>query len=378
MEEHDMGWMEIVTDTNVIAKDISNYNQLIRLQEEGAPFKDMQPLLSALMDAIVRFKSAYDEIQGRKDLPLRIVTGALILLDMRLQESQITAEIFSGEEEQAFVSSTVQQISGQGTRLISQLSASEQEEVREMVLNARRLADYTFYVENHKGGIAIKQAVAVVEKLMWRNSITGILVLWGGFVLLLIVLAIFPVVMLGTDILGSGMKIQGIIGIVLLFLIGMVGFVVLTRYQKAKPYKEAMSVIEEFGDKIDLERFDKVDDETNGNRNRAVGYQYSAQTVVEKFFAGLPISALRTTAAGMPARPQEEKADVFSNASHDLPVSDYGSQSFIPADIPKVSLPAAKPAASQPLQPVRFCGECGAKIPDGAVFCANCGNRVRS
>ncbi len=52
---------------------------------------------------------------------------------------------------------------------------------------------------------------------------------------------------------------------------------------------------------------------------------------------------------------------------------------YIPGKTPVPSGPASpvrSPVPAKPAAPVVFCGNCGAKLPSGAQFCHECGNKI--
>ncbi len=390
-----MGWLDTALDADSATQAAITVSTIEELIEEEAAVSELEALSVTLKQTLVNLRSAAEELSGRTDLPLKIIAGGMILLEMRLQESRITTEHFYNQADKDYADAAVQLIRGQGNRLITQLTSADQDEVRDMVLNARRMADYGYFVDHFKDGDDLMAAADIIDILGWRNSLGGLLILWIGFILILIGLATIPIIMLM-----NGQDISGYIGFVFLVIIAVVGFIFTSRWIKANDFKTAMAVINEFGDRIDIDRFETIYKELNGNKNRAVGFQKSAQVVVEKFFFGLAMPKLREyhlepagvsldeeeipdlPAEGMPAFSGISQSQETTTRTSDRPayaeiqpayVEPTPSYSEERSSFSEVHAPIQTPPSSTV---PRFCGQCGAKTPPGAAFCPNCGNRL--
>lgn len=376
-----MGWLDTALDADAATQAAITVNKLENSIEEGVPASELEPLIGEIKQVLVNLRSAAEELTNQTDLPQRITSGGMILLEMRLQESLITPEHFTDQADRDYADTAIQMIRGQGNRLITQLTSLEQDEVRDMVLNARRMADYGYFVEHYDGGSELIEAAEIIDELGWRNSITGLLILWIGFILILIGLATIPIIMLTNE-----QVISGYIGFAFLVIIAVVGFIFTSRWIKADLFKEAMAIIDELGERIDIDRFESIHKELNGNKNRAIGFQKSAQVVVEKFFFGLEMPKLKEYVL------EPEGIDIEEEVIPDLPEERTPpSKSFLLSRLvterPSARMKtneegsssetdrlAVKPPRIVP--PVRFCGQCGTNTPPGAIFCPNCGNRL--
>jgi hypothetical protein len=376
-----MGWLDIALDADAATQAAIIVNKIENAIEADAPPYELEPLVGMLKNALSDLRTAAEELTGRRDYPQKIISGGMILLEMRLQESLITPEHFLNQADIDYADSAIQLIRGQGNRLITQLSPTDQDEVRDMVLNARRMADYGHFIDHFKDGDELLTAADVVEWLSWRNSLGGLLVLWIGFILILIGLATIPIIMLTND-----QVISAYIGFAFLVIIAVVGFIFTSRWIKASEFKEAMAIIEDLGDRIDIDRFETIYKELNGNKNRAIGFQKSAQVVVEKFFLGLPMPNLREyilEPEGMNLDEEEipdlpaEHTPAYNPLKYMREITDQPSDRSTSRRGRSVTA-KVRPSIQPPLAATspRFCGECGAKTPPGAAFCPNCGNRL--
>lgn len=390
-----MGWLDTALDADSATQAAITVSKIEDLIEEDAPVTELEALSVTLKQTLVNLRTAAEEINGRTDLPLKITAGGMILLEMRLQESRISPEHFFNQADRDYTDAAIQLIRGQGNRLITQLTSADQDEVRDMVLNARRMADYAYFIDHFKDGDDLITAADIVDILGWRNSLSGLLILWIGFILILIGLATIPIIMLM-----NGQDVSGYIGFVFLVIIAAVGFIFTSRWIKANDFKDAMAVIDELGNQMDIDRFETIHKELDGKKNRAVGFQKSAQVVVEKFFFGLPVPTLREyflEPAGVSLDEEEipdmpaQSTPAFSNVpqSQEITARPSSRPALIeprPAyvepqpsysdgrtDMSEVHVPVQ---SASPTSVARFCGQCGAKTPPGATFCPNCGNRL--
>ncbi|GEM_PF-928886 len=375
-----MNWLEITLDNDLNDKAALTSLKLQKFIEEERKLEELLPLQQSLIEYLTLLKQAFDSLSKDPNVDSKTMAAAMILLEIRLQDSLISPDFFINQEDIDYVNIVISSISGKGNLLISQLPQAEQDEVREMILNARLYADYSYYLNHYIQGQKVKEAAAIVEQLEWRNSVLGMLLLWGGYVLILLVLSSIPIYLFTNQ-----ETTNAYIGFGFLAIIGIVLFIAITRFQKAKQFNSAVNAVIEHSDLLDVERFEKVDAEVQGNRSRALGFQNSTKALVEKFFTS-PSRLSKLSA-------EEVKPSVL------LP-SEETIKSTLPekADIMLEQLPSTLPptsssttdsaVSSQPPQEIRspitppsptprFCGNCGTKLPAGALYCPNCGHPVQ-
>ena len=131
-----------------------------------------------------------------------------------------------------------------------------------------------------------------------------------------------------------------------------------------------METIVESGDFVDLERYEKIEEEVQSNRSRALGFQKSAQTLVEKFF-NAQAQSIKSTFDALKSDiilPTEETVKITS-------LDDIPEEAQLTHSVRSIEEHSPKPQNAIAI--AQFCGNCGTKIPEGALFCPNCGHHVQ-
>jgi len=376
-----MNWLEITLDNDLNDKAALTSLKLQKLIEEERKLEELLPLQQSLIEYLTLLKQAFDSLSKDPNVDQKTMAATMILLEIRLQDSLINPDFFINQEDIDYVNTVISNISGKGNLLISQLPQAEQDEVREMILNARLYADYTYYLNHYIQGQKVKEAAAIVEQLEWRNSVLGMLLLWGGYVFILLALSSIPIYLFTNQ-----ETTNAYIGFGFLAIIGIVLFIAITRFQKAKQFNNAVNAVIEHSDLLDVERFEKVDAEVQGNRSRALGFQNSTKALVEKFFTPQARPSKLTAEEVKPSviLPTEEtikstlpeKDDMMLEPSQSAPAPTPSSLPLEPA-VPSAAQREISPPITQPSLTPRFCGNCGAKLPAGALYCPNCGHPVK-
>lgn len=337
-----MGWLNTLLDVGILAGQWSSMNKLEALKNQGAESAMIQAVLRELRNQIFNYKQSAEEIVAAEMQNPKRAAGAIKLLGLQLKESGITPEMFLDLSDKEYAAATARFIRDNGNRMLASLPADQQTEVNSFAAAAIRLPDYDYYLSNFDDGYRYRAALPDAQKYgIAQNGCIAPLV---GYVGLIVFGAAGAAV-------GAALRIADI-GLIL----GLVGwFVFMRTYTSTRKQRaEAKKTVEALQNKIDLERFNAIDAEFNGDRERVANLRQQARTLVEAFFgSGAPV-ALPMAAVSSLAPTSN------STASPSAPASAVQARG---------ALIQANPAPPATVN----CPACGGQNPPGAKFCMKCG-----
>lgn len=372
-----MNWLEITLDNTLNDKAAQTSLKLQKMIEEERKLEELIPLQQSLLEYLSLLRQAFESLAKDSLIDQKIKAAAMILLEIRLQDSLITPDFFINQEDIDYVNAVISDISGKGNLIISQLPQTDQDEVRDMILNARLYTDYSYYINHYNQGQKVKESAAIVEQLEWRNSVWGMLALWGGYVLVILLLSSIPIYLFINE-----ETTNAYLGFGFLAIISIVLFIAITRFQKAKQFNNAVTAVIENSDLLDVDRYEKVDAEVQGNRSRALGFQASTKALVDNFFISSTAKTRLTSEEIKPSiiLPSAETIkstlpqEMAENIEQAPPIPRIPEAEPEPISEP---LKVTSPKPNEPPLTPRFCGNCGTKLPPIALFCPNCGHPVK-
>jgi hypothetical protein len=321
-----MGWLNTLLDVGILAGQWSSMNKLETLKQQGAEAAMVQAVLRELRNQIFNYKQSAEEIVGAEVQNPKRAAGAMKLLGLQLKESGITPELFIDLSDKEYVAATTRFIRDNGNRMLGSLPVDQQAEVNAFAAAAIRLPDYDYYLSNYDDGYRYRAALPDAQKYgIAQNGCIALLVGYIG-------IAVFGAA--GAAV-GAVLR-MGDIG----FILGLVGWFVFMRTYTAtrKQRAAAKKTVDALQNKIDLDRFNAIDAEFNGDRERVANVRQQARLLVDVF---------------------------FGNAT--------------PAALPLAATPDTSSVAVQPQSAAistATCPACGAPYPSGAKFCMKCGQSL--
>ncbi len=366
-----MGWFNTMLNVATAASSAYSAAQLHSLRQQYAEAAAIQAILAQLRNQVFQLKQMTESALSLEAESPKVAAGALSVVEMHLQNSGITPDLFPDLADKEYVMQTVRLIHYNLRRLTAQLTSAEQAEVQQLVAVARRLPDYNYYLENYDDGRRLAEAAPTVERYGSRNSwLLNIgLGLLYYFVGLPASIGLFMALFSG----GNWSSNTGVVpGLVVGIGAWVAGLIMIGRWQNAKEYKRAKKVVDELKDKIDLPRFMALDNEFCGT-TQARQLQQEAQSFLAAFFGEPSIQAATTTARG--SRQYDQPA-----APADLPlrVTPPPQLDSTLLEAPSSVRAVASPGATSGAQRSNFCSSCGQPLTPGARFCMHCGTKVLS
>ncbi len=352
-----MGWFNTVLDVTGVAIDVANYSQISKIQKQNADMKQqearkaaVETILNALRDEVFACKQAAEGILLKEQQAPMISAYGMILLQNKLSESPISPEIFSELNDKEYTAATIRFIENHAKRLISKLSSKEQAEVHEVVLITNQLEIENYYIENYQDAVKLRNALSIIEK--YKKSIKSEQSL--GCAILL------GIVTIGGTIVTIMTFVNKNIGTIclLLFFAGIIWAVIRVGKpsNEQKIFDEAKKIVKLLEDKIDLIKFNEIDQKFNGDFEKGQSLRDKHQSIIDRFLASYSITYSKQVAI---IDNQQESGIRQLNTSIDI----------INKDIVTVN-------ASLPKLQKRFCGYCGYKLPTNANFCPSCGKKI--
>lgn len=268
-----MGWLNTLLDVGIISMQVNERHRLQQLQRRFDEAVLIQEIVSALRNEIFKFKQAAEEILRLESENGKIAAGAMHLLESRLDRLGLSPELFSELSDKDYVASTTRLIQDNCTRMLSQLSAEDQTEVNSLTADFNKLADYTYYLENHEAVNEFMDTSIAVEELKIYNSSCLILVLFLG--------GVFGVPLLWWWIFGDKF-LTGAIICMILSTISILYF----RFKIMRPieFKKAKKRVRELEDEVDLDYFDLIEERVGKDPQQMAQQQAEIQQRINSFF----------------------------------------------------------------------------------------------
>lgn len=272
-----MGWLNTIFDFAGTAVEYAQLSRLENLLEQQAEAEIIQTMLQELRNRIFKYKEAAQEILSIEEDP-KIAAGMMRVLEMRMQDSGITPDIFPDLSDKEYVASVIRSVRENSQRLMTQLSPEEQEEVNEMTTAARHLPGYRFYLQTYDDALKLREAKQLKAELEGRNSclVQGVVGVIGLTALFALPAGIGSLV--GQD-RGWGYFIG--LGLWAAIFIPFQVFVV-----RSKEFKRAKETVEKLEPTTDLEHFEKLERLFGTSYDKVVQRQKHDRAVIERFFAG--------------------------------------------------------------------------------------------
>ena len=284
-----MGWLNTLLSAGALGMGLANASQLEQMRAQGAAAALIEAFIARWRNQIFQYKQAAEGILEREgEVPSRIVAGALMVLEGRLNESRIVPELFQELSDKEYVADTRKLIRTNIQRLFEQLPASEKAEASDAVLAASQLPDCTYYLNNFENGRNLDEAARVCQELSQRNTclIRTIQISLGfGGCALPLVLSLIGFFMGDGGAVGSVLRVIGG-GVGLVAWIG--GSVLLARWVGAGRFNRAKRTVDKLKQNVDLERFRSLDQRFERNRSKAAILRREATATVEAFFGEVP------------------------------------------------------------------------------------------
>lgn len=275
-----MGWFNTMLNVATAASSAYSATQLHSLRQQHAEAAAIQAILAHLRNQVFQLKQMAESALSLEAESPKVAAGALSVVEMHLQDSGITPDLFPDLADKEYAAQTVRLVANNMRRLTAQLTSAERAEVQQFMAVARRLPDYNYYLEHYSDGRRLAEASEIVARYAGRNGCLARMAL--------LTYILFGVPLLGWmfgGIGGSGFSSAGFwFGIIL----GGAGLVLWLREMHGWAYSSAKKVVDELGKKIDVDRFKALDQEL-GDAERARQLQTHAQAVVNAFFEDKPL-----------------------------------------------------------------------------------------
>jgi hypothetical protein len=276
-----MGWFNTLLDVATLGVGLANAGRLEQMRAQGVAAALIDAFITELRNQIFQFKQAAEGILASEgELPPKIVSGALMVLEARLNESGIVPELFRELSDKEYAASTRRLIRTNIERLFPLLPASEKAEVGDAVSAACQLPDCAYYLDNFDNVRKLEEAEMLRKELAWRNGCLG------RFLTVCAAIICYGVTVAVAALLHMQFKSGVLTGIVA--IVGILApLVLLLRWQKARRYKAAGKAIEELSRQVDIERFAALDRQFGRDRGKAAIAQREARGTVEAFFGAV-------------------------------------------------------------------------------------------
>jgi hypothetical protein len=272
-----MGWFNTIIDVANLSAGIAQVDQLVAMRKQGAASAMMQAILQEVRNQIFNYKQAAISILELEALSPKVAAGGLRLLEARLKQSGITADIFSELSDKEYVAETNKFLRDNSTRLLSQLSTEERNEIDKVVNAGLNLPRYNYYIDNELKYQMYKEAQKTAQSSDTLSSLSPNKM---GCVMLIAVTVIFMVVVsIFRDAPGFGMFLAAVASVATVYWLR----------RKSKGVQEARKAIQHYDNKMDLVQMERLDNEMGGDLRKANRLRDEAQALVKTFFGEVPV-----------------------------------------------------------------------------------------
>jgi hypothetical protein len=278
-----MGWMDVLDigpGVANLAANASHAGTLQQMRAQGATAVRIQGVIKELRGELIHFRQTAETILvAEATAPRKVTAGAMRLVELRLDASGITPDLFQTLGDKEYAAAASRMIRDNGHRLLQKLMPEEQVQLNEAIPAAFRLPDYDFYVASYGDVQAFRRALLVFRELkVWQlNPLVLIFVVWLSF---------------SAFVLGGTWTISLILG----DEAGLFGFVAssaawiaafwlyLVKLRRGKDFQQAKKVVEQVQRKVNLDRFSRLEHEFGADEATVVDLQGQAWALTRKFF----------------------------------------------------------------------------------------------
>lgn len=334
-----MGWFNTMLNVATAASSAYSATQLHSLRQQHAEAAAIQAILAHLRNQVFQLKQMAESALSLEAESPKVAAGALSVVEMHLQDSGITPDLFPDLADKEYAAQTVRLVANNMRRLTALLTSAERAEVQQFMAVARRLPDYNYYLENYDDGRRLANASEIVARYAGRNGC-------------LARIALFTYIFVGLPLLGwtfAGIGGSGFSSVGFWFgiILGGAGLILWLRAMHGLEYSSAKKVVDELGKKIDVDRFKALDQEL-GDAERARQLQTHAQAVVDAFFENKPLPpppALAPAALPASVTPADTKtsgADAAAATGESQVLSSFSTEMAAPVMTPPLQVRVQK------------------------------------
>lgn len=273
-----MGTLNTLLDLASLGVEISMADKLEAMRRQGAASAMMQALLSEIRNRVFKYSETAKNILAAEATAPVQAAGAMRLLEIRLQDSGLTPEMFNELSDKEYLSNTVRTVRENAGRLMGQLAPEGRQAADSMLSKATRLPDYDFYVENYAKGQQYRQALPESKGPGSGSRTLGLLGMLGCGGLALLGSCAPLLLLSAPNSNGSG---QFFLGWLVCVGVAVWGFITFQRSGKALAAKQ---VVDKIASEMDMAEFDRLDREFGGNPGHVSQLRSEAQAALAQFF----------------------------------------------------------------------------------------------
>jgi len=150
-----MSWLTVLFDVTDIAIGVNNAYKIGQLKQQKQTAEALQALYQAMMDYVFRASQIYDDIMYHKSKRPIAVAATMFYLELELEKSGITPDLFNNITDKEYVASTKRKI--QHTReLLLEHFTPEQRELAAVTGDALHdIEDIVFVVGHYEDAITL-------------------------------------------------------------------------------------------------------------------------------------------------------------------------------------------------------------------------------
>ncbi len=262
-----MGWLNNLLDVASLGVELSQLGKLEELRKQGAAGAMVQAVLQQLRNQIFNYKQAAQTILDAENKETKVAAGAMRVLEMRLEESGISPDLFPDLNDKEYVAATYKFIRDNSARMRGQLAPENLNELDSMASAAYHLPGYSYYVSNYTDYANYKQAMLTKEKLGYLSGpLSGCLLFFAAMFVIAVFFTIF----------------QNMTGLFVGAVVAAAGIIWGGRYFRQS--REAKKTVKDLDEKLDIELYTKLDADFRGDLRRATILQNEAETRIKNFF----------------------------------------------------------------------------------------------
>lgn len=272
-----MGWLNTVLDVASLTVQVSQLGKLEDMRNQGATSAMMQAVLQELRNQIFNFKQAAQTIVDSEAADPKAAAGALRVVELRLNDSGISTDLFSDLNDKEYVAGTYKFVTSQSQRLKQQLPAAVQDEMEQMAHMAHQLPEYGYYLNHFDDFKRYLDAKLDKEKYGRLTAGGGLWLGCGTLLLLMVIGGFFATIFRKSPM--TGLWIGGAIVLGIMFYV--------SRF--ARRGNDGKKIVAELEKRMDIEYLQTLDQKFQGNRSAVEAQQAAARDAIKKYFGDSPL-----------------------------------------------------------------------------------------
>lgn len=276
-----MGTLGTLLDLASLSLQISTAGKLAAMKQQGAAAALMQAMLVEMRNQVFKYNETARKLLAMESTSLLLATGAMRVLETRIKDSGLSADLFDEIADKEYFANTVRTVHDNGARMTAQLPAADRQTLEIMLAKTARWSDYDFYVDSYPQIQQYRQALpgSAGPGAGRRNLGLFTLLGCGGLAALGLCEGLVAAGISQTN--GNNAAGTFIMGSLVMGAIAFWGY---RTYVQANKTIADKKIVDKVSSEVDLRRFEALEREFGSDLGKVNQLMGEAQTAFQQFF----------------------------------------------------------------------------------------------